>query len=136
MFAEWITSQRDSGYGCFLRAARFFTRLNMNLCLNTKLKKNSHLCLATIEKSHPCPIRNNNRVKQTHKQKIPNQKSPQKLPVTLLSLPRGKLQWGNFPVGAEQRLEQLPQLSSLLAVCVQRAGVPTTVAVKNPPSLY
>lgn len=33
------------------------------------------------------------------KNQTTNQKSPQELPVTLLSLPWGKLLWGYFPVG-------------------------------------
>lgn len=40
-----------------------------------KKKKNpNHLCLGTIEKSFPRPIRNSNRVKQIHEQKKPNHK--------------------------------------------------------------
>lgn len=70
-----------------------------------KKKECISYCLGTIEKSCPCPIRNNNRVKQTHKQKkTPNQKTPQKLPVTLLRLPWGKLQRGNIPVGAKTQV--------------------------------
>lgn len=91
----------------------------------TKKKKTSnHLCLGTIEKSFPCPIRNSNRVKQIHEQKKPNHK-PEKSTGTASDTVKpslGEAAMGIFSCWQSKDLGSFPRLWTFFQCVLEEQG--------------